>query len=1075
MTDTGSRSGSRLRRGAPAGQQTAEPGSGGERRQVTVLCADTVDFTGFSERAGEEQAYALMQRIFALVTDIVGEQNGSIVSFTGDGLIVLFGVPIATEDAPLHACRAALEIQRRLAARDHEFVTAHGARPQMRIGLDSGVVVLAPVKAGERVTAYGDPINLVSRLQALAEPGTVLMSETTHRLVDGLIDSRFAGEHRIKGKQEPLRLYQLDRVKTGVGRFDASMQRGLSPFVGRGQALELLEARRAAIEQGLRVVDIVADAGIGKSRLIHEFGKRLRQETDIFVLRGSCFADGQQTAFLPFIDIVRRAFQIADGETDVARKLEETVAGLGLDPASCVPFLLNLLGLKAPAGALDGLDGMLVGLRTRDVLQDILRARCRLSPVVMMIEDMQWIDNASEELLAKTIAQCSSLPLLLVCTRRPEYRPPWLDGAVVTPLPIPPLVARDIADIVKSRLGGADVPDHLLRLVERKSEGNPLFAEEIVSYLSDRKAVQHVDGGVAFDAAKAGEWLPASVQSMVVGRVDRLSAKQKALLQAASVVGRRFTPDLIAAAAGITEDAKGMLDALVEKDLVQRLPTRDTLEYSFKHALTEEALYRSLLSPQKSALHLRVAEELERRNDNRLAEVAESLAHHFTRTKRPEKAFRYLALAGAKNLGVYSLDEAEAHFEAAVGVLEQAPDCAGDEAVANLLADYIYLLSLKHKLRELVANVDRHMPRLERLGHHAKSVLIFHHYAFALIWMSRVGEAQAAQLKIAAIAEHLGDDDRSHAYALASQILVSTIVRPRPADEMEALGTAAAAAAARTGDGYIKSWISFVRAWDQLHRGHVDRAHGFAHDLMAVGREENDPRPTGLALWLLARIAFTCEEHGACLTYAEECLRVAATPFDRGTGTQLKAMSLVLLGRVTEGAALLESFRNECIANDWQYHLFGSDGVWGISLMLRGQIARGVRWLEKCIAQRDAAEQRIHADFYRAMLSQVYLDILTGARRPPLTVVLRNLPFLVIAKAAAPRRIERMMERTRQNPQFDLDGFHHARINLIYGLLYKLTRRRELATRHLTEARRIAQRYGGAVLARIDAALADLA
>ena len=458
---------------------------------------------------------------------------------------------------------------------------------------------LAPVKAGERVTAYGDPINLASRLQALAEPGTVLMSETTHRLVEGLIDSRFAGEHRIKGKQEPLRLYRLDRVKTGVGRFDASMKRGLSPFVGRGQAFELLEARRAAIEQGLRVVDIVADAGIGKSRLIHEFGKRLRQETNIFVLRGNCFADGQQTAFLPFIDIVRRAFQLADGETDVARKLEETVAALGLDPAPRVPFLLNLLGLKVPAGALDGLDGVLVGLRTRDVLQDILRARCRLSPVVMMIEDMQWIDNASEELLAKTIAQCSNLPLLLVCTRRPEYRPPWFDGAAVTALPIPPLVARDIADIVKSRLGGADIPDHLLRLVERKSEGNPLFAEEIVSYLSDRKAVQHIDGGVAFDAAKAGDWLPASVQSMIVGRVDRLSAKQKALLQAASVVGRRFAPDLIGAAAGIAEDAQGMLDALVEKDLVQRLPTRDTVEYSFKHALTQEALYRSLLSPQR--------------------------------------------------------------------------------------------------------------------------------------------------------------------------------------------------------------------------------------------------------------------------------------------------------------------------------------------------------------------------------------------------------------------------------------------------------------------------------------------
>ncbi|HEX6843415.1 MAG TPA: adenylate/guanylate cyclase domain-containing protein [Stellaceae bacterium] len=1078
MSNVKPRPGFRPLPGIPA-EQPADPGTEGERRQVTVLCADTVDFTAFSERAGEEKAYTLMQRIFGLVAEIVGEHSGSIISFTGDGLIVLFGVPIASEDAPLRACRAALEIHRRLAQRASEFHLALGLRPQMRIAISSGMVVLAPVKAGERVTAYGDPINLASRLQALADPGTVLMSEATHRLVEGFIESRFAGEHRVKGRQEALNLYRLDRVRTGVGRFDDSMRRGLSPFVGRGAAFELLEARLAAIGQGLRVVDIVADAGIGKSRLVHEFGKRATKE-NVFVLSGSCFADGQQTAFLPFIEVVRGAFRVVEGDPETQRKLEAAITGLGLDPALCVPLLLNLLGVKLPEGALEGLDGVLVGLRTRDVLQGVLRARCRQSPVVIMIEDMQWIDSASEELLAKTIAQCADLPLLLVCTRRPEYRPPWLDHPAVTPLPIPPLAARDIADIVKSRLGRGEIPDHLLRLVERKSEGNPLFAEEIVSYLSDRKAVQQVDGAVEFDPAKAEEWLPASVQSMVVGRVDRLSAKQKALLQAASVVGRRFAPDLIAAAAGIAiatagiaGDTQRMLDELVEKDLVQRLPTRDTVEYAFKHALTEEGLYRSLLSPQRSALHLRVAEELERRNHNHLAEVAESLAHHFTQTNQTEKSFKYLALAGAKSLGVYSLDAAEAHLEAAIGVLERAPDCAGDEAVANLLVDYVHLLSLKHKLREMVAAIDRHMPRLDRLGHDAKSVVILHHYTFALIWLGRFAEAQAAQARASTIADHVGDD-RSVAYALAGRILVGTVVLPIAGDKMAELGAAAAAAAARSGDRYIKSWISFVRAWEQLHRGRLDRAQAFAHELMAVGRVEGDPRPTGLALWLLARLALASEDYGAALAYAEECLRVALTPFDKGTATQLKAMSLVSLQRVKEGSALLESFRRDCVANDWRYHLYASDGVWGVLLVLRGHIARGARWIERCIAERDATGPRILADLNRAVLCQLYLDILQGGQRPPLGVLLRNLPFLIAAKAAAARRIERMTEVLAQNPQFDPEGFFYARINLIRGMLYKATRRRELARQHLAQARRIAQRYGGAMVTRIDTALADL-
>jgi predicted ATPase len=553
--------------------------------------------------------------------------------------MALFGVPHALEDAPLRACRAGLAIQEGLAAAASALQAKYGVRPQMRIGVNSGLAVVTQIR-GESgpATALGDTVNLASRLQALAEPGAIYLSEATHRLVQGLVETTFAGELAVKGKAERQKVYRLQAIRLGATRFDAAVGRGLSPYVGRERELDLLDLARAEARGRPRVIDIVAESGMGKSRLLYEFQERI-DTTQTTVLKGSCSPDGQRTPFLPFIDVVRGAFQVKAGEAEaeIARKLEFGLNAFGQATAENLGLLLNLLGLKAPEGALAGLDGVLIGLRTRDLLQSLLKVRCRVSPVVLLLEDLHWADCVSQEVLAKLIDGEPELALLVLHTRRPEYEAPCRHNPNVTTLPLDPLPEGEIRRLIQARLGAEALPAALARHVTEKAGGNALFAEEILSFLAEKDALRINNGNIEFDDAAVWAALPASVQSLLTARVDRLEPNDRSLLQAAAVIGRRFSAHLLAAVLEDARDVEMRLGAMQPLDLVY--PDDQSDSFSFKHALVRDALYQSLLTGPRAGLHLKIAEEIERRSGNRLPEVVESLAHHYGQTDRADKAF----------------------------------------------------------------------------------------------------------------------------------------------------------------------------------------------------------------------------------------------------------------------------------------------------------------------------------------------------------------------------------------------------------------------------------------------------
>jgi len=1053
----------------PSNSQSDRYDGLGERRQATALFADLVGFTAFSERSGEEAAYSLMQRISALMTDAIHEEGGTVRSFTGDGIMALFGVPIALEDAPLRACRAALDIQQRISSAAAEIETKYGLRPWMRIGINTGPMIVGEMRSGAStsVTAIGDTVNLASRLQSLAEPGGVLLSEATHRLVQGLVQCGPAGEYEIKGKAERQKAFHLDRVRPRAARFDAALSRGLTNYVGRSRELKTLNRALERATDTMVVIDVVGEPGIGKSRLVHEFRGRLADER-LFVLSGSCTPDGQQTPFLPLIDIVRGPFQLGEEETenDIARKLEKGLGVLGLASEQNLALLLNLLGLKPKEGALKGLDGVLIGLRTRDLLIRLLQERRRITPVVMILEDLHWIDSVSEELIARLVNNEEKIPLLIVYTRRPEYRLPGMEPNSVTEILLGPLSAADTSLIVRERLGVADLPTTLNQLVTSRAEGNPLFAEEIASYLNEHGMVRSRAGVVEYNAEAVAAALPGSIQALLTARIDGLAPPDRALLQAAAVVGRLFAPDLLSAISGTSPDVDAQLSAMQALDLVYE--DEKSGELVFKHALVRDALYDSLLSGPRMALHLKVAAEVERRSANRLVEVAETLAYHYGCTASADKAFRYLAMAAKKSLDIYALEEAERYFQRALQLAEADPGCVSDLEFADMLVDFARLLNSDARVKQLTDVLERHLSRIEAVGDTGYLVLVLHHYSFALQTRAQFGAAHEVGRRCMEVAERVGDN-RSMAYGQSSFIQTSTTVSPLPLQVFEKLGREALQLSDKTDDTYLRAWVLFILAWDYFNRGLTREARQYADRLLTAARNHGDPRATGLGLWLLGWVDIFDEQYGHAVAHADECIRTALTPMDRSIGMQVKGVALALNGKLDEGLAILRPLRNDLLANDWRYNLSGTDLALSMATVLAGAFSRGERLCEKYVHEQEAAGYQAAADWGRINLAEVYLEMLSSEQRPPLQMILRNAVFLLRLKFSGRARIKRLLQKAGENTQFSERGILRARVEFGLGRLYCLQRRTVLAKDHLARAKRAAEQLrADAMLARIN-------
>jgi class 3 adenylate cyclase len=641
----------------------------GERKQVTVLFCDLANSTAIAERIGPENMHTLLNRFFELALDEVHRYEGTINQFLGDGFMALFGAPISHEDHARRAVLTAIALQRTL--KEADLGEPYGVECTFRTGLNSGLVVVGSIGDNLRMdySAIGDTTNLASRLQGIAEPGTILVSESTSRLVEGYVRLEALGPIEVKGKTEPVTPYKVIGTLPRRSPVVSRGERTLSEFVGREREIANLEELLAQVEAGQgQVVGVVAEAGGGKSRLLYEFRRRLEGKR-VTYLEGRCLSYGSSTPYHPIIDLMRNNCGIAETDSPeaITEKVRFALREVGMDAEESSPYLFQLLGVQEGTESIAVLTPEAIRTRTFDTLKQMSLKGSQQQPLIFEVENLHWIDKTSEDYLASLVESIVGTPILLLTSYRPGYRPSWLDKSFATQIALRHLPPQDGLTVVHSVLHGVKLPDHVEQMIVEKAEGNPFFLEELT-----RAVLEHADFEIAVT-------VPDTIQGVLSARIDRLPEASKRLLQTASVLGREFSPTLLKA---IWEGTDTLEPHLLELKRLEFLYERTGAEeplYVFRHALTQEVAYESLLTVRRQGLHATAGHAMEQLYHNWLTEHYEELAYHFMQGAAWEKAFVYLTRSGEKARQAFANQEAIIFYTQAIevsGRITPAPDAA---------------------------------------------------------------------------------------------------------------------------------------------------------------------------------------------------------------------------------------------------------------------------------------------------------------------------------------------------------------------------------------------------------------
>ncbi len=651
----------------------------GERKQVTVLFSDMENFTPLVEKLGHEEAFTLMDKVYEILIHKVHEFEGTVNDLSGDGMMALFGAPIALEDAPQRAIRSALAIHREITQFSDRIKHEKGIPAiRMRVGIHTGPVVVGALGNDLRVqfTAVGDTVNLASRVQNLAEAGTTYVTEDTFKLMEGFFRFEALGEKKVKGKEEAVRVYQVIAPSTRRTRFDVSAERGLTPFIGRERELELLlDGFQRAKEGKGQAFSIIAEAGVGKSRLLYEFRKAVANENVNF-LEGKCLSYSRGAAYHPVIDILKSNFDIQEGEGDqeIREKFKRGLEIMKIDEPSTLPYLLELLSVKD-----SGIDQISMSPeakkdRINEAIKRIVLKGSEIRPVIIAFEDLHWIDKSSEDVVKSHLESIPGSKVLLIFTYRPEFVHTWGAKSYHNQLTLHRLSNRESLEMVTHILGTREIEKSLEEIILEKTEGVPFFIEEFIKSLKDLNIIERKENVYCLSKDVQKLAIPSTIQDVIMARVDSLPERAKEVLQTGSVIEREFSYPLINRVTGFSEtELFSHLSVLKDSELLYERGVYPQSNYIFKHALTREVVYDSILAKRKKKLHEEIGSAIEQLYKDNLSEHCEVLAEHYFLSENYSKAGEYSRLASRKAEKTASLNDAIAYTKKRITSLELLP------------------------------------------------------------------------------------------------------------------------------------------------------------------------------------------------------------------------------------------------------------------------------------------------------------------------------------------------------------------------------------------------------------------
>ena len=913
----------------------ARGGVDGERKTITALFADIKGSMELIEDLDPEDARSIIDPALQLMMAAVHRYEGYVAQSMGDGIFALFGAPLAHEDHAQRALFAALRMQEEGRAYAERLRHDKGVNLQMRVGVNTGAVVVRSIRKNDLHTDYvpvGHSTSLAARMEGLATPGTTVVSADTRQLTEGYFEFKDLGAAKIKGVSEPVRIYELLGVGALRTRLQVSAARGLSRFVGRKKEIEhLKQVREQAVTGQGQMVGVVGEPGVGKSRLFHEF--KVLSEQHCLVLETFCAAHGSGYAYLPLIELLRNYFHIRpqDDERTLHEKVAGRVVALDRELEDGLPYLLSLLGHSEFVAALQQMDPNIRQQRSFDAIKRILVRESLTQPVVLIFEDLQWLDEGTQAFLDTLSESLATASMLLLVNYRPEYRHEWGSKTYYSQLRLDALGLEDAKDLLAALLDEANWPvtmaslEPLKQLILEKTEGTPFFMEEMVRSLFDQGVLVHSMGGLSLTKPLEEVHIPATVQGVLAGRIDQLGAAEKELLQTAAVIGREFSLSLLTQVARQDEETLvPLLSHLQTAEFIYEQPAFPEVEYTFKHVLTQDVAYNSLLSERRQDVHAQTAQAIaslfhEQLNDRRLRE----LAYHSAQSGNTEKAVEYYQRAGEMALKSSAYTEAIRDLNHALDLLPALPHNPDrpQQELTLLISLGACLMATKGYAAPEVERVYTRARELARtIGDlPQKFPVLFGLWRFHLVRGEYAAAGEMTE-KLQRLSECMPG---SQQFLPAQQALGLTAFRlgafadarahlERAVDLYDPSIHGPENAQGVIGQDPGVASLAFL-AWMLWHLGYPDQALQRSQEAIALAREISHPYSLVFALHFGTAVHRFRREGALAQTQAEGVVALAGEqgfPYFHAAGTYLRGWALAEQGHVEEGIAdMLEGQR----------------------------------------------------------------------------------------------------------------------------------------------------------------------
>ena len=1025
----------------------------GERKHVTVLFSDLTGYTVMSEKLDPEEVKEITSQIFGEISKIVNKYDGFIEKYAGDAVMALFGVPKAHEDDSIRAIKVAREIHELVDEISPELESRIGQPISMHTGINSGLVVTGEVNV-ERGThgIAGDTINIASRLSNLAKPGEILIDVDTCRRVEGHFTCEFLEEATVKGKADSVQVHKVlspkDKPVT-IHRLSGLR----ADLVGRKVELaELSEAVENLQKSRGRIFSISGAAGTGKSRLVEEFKATLDLKK-IQWIEGHAYAYSQNIPYFPMIDLLNQVLHIEENDPPekVREKIESGLKHLVGKPEEVAPYIGGLYSLSYPE--IKKVSPEFWKSRLQSAVKAILSALANRSPTIYFLEDLHWADPSFVELLRRACLEIRE-PAIVLCVYRPSFslfREHELSGVgkYYHEIQLQDLSRSETQDMLESLLKTSDIPSDLRRFVQSKAEGNPFYLEELVNSLIESETLIRDNGHWIITKSISEGEVASSIRGLISGRLDRLEESTKRILQEASVIGRAFLFEILAQITEIRHMAEFSLSELERFDLIRTRSFQPYLEYVFKHVLTQEVAYHTLLKKERHDIHERIGIVIEDLFRDRLSEFSETLAFHFTKGRSINKAVDYLIMSGEKSLEKYSLDESDKYFREAYNILSERSNQieSVEKALIKLLLKWSIVFHWRGAYKELIEVLKAHEKLAESFADKGKLAMFYAYLGLAFNCIEELGDSFQYLIKALRLGEEI-KNDRVTGYACARLartcadlgLLYDAIAYGKRAQNIATLHKS-------DQELFLASCVGLGMAY--FFKGECKKTDEVGKILLQYGQTRSENRLIAQGYQIIGWGRQAAGDFNSSIEYYQKAVKTSVDPMITFTAKFVLGISYLSDGQLEEAERTLE----DVVRFGENWGLFGPTirMSYAVLQLAKANLGKGVRIVKDLREDFLKNQRRSRYIIAENMLGQIYLRTFLGEGEKSFSFLVRNFGFLVknvlFAYKKAEGHYDKAIKVSKEIGANSLLGQAY----LGKARLYKAKRRNEQARKYLTE------------------------